>query len=273
MNHKYLCCVVKLFIVLSSCNSNAQEIELMGVIQSFSNEISDVLVINLNSKKSTITNAKGGFTIAVNKNDTLQFSAITYVTKKVMITDSILDQGMMIVVLKEKTINLEEVVVRPYDLTGNINGDIQKIKLSPVIKASSLGLPEAKLKVKTKNERLLFEANHGKAVKIQGTPFGVGLIVNVHKILNKISGRTKSLKGRVALDEKVKVEDEIINMFSEIEIAEELQIPQSHVERFLQYAMNQEAFTELIDAKNAFQVWEYIKDSSLSYKKEHGLGE
>ncbi|WP_271765457.1 carboxypeptidase-like regulatory domain-containing protein [Aquimarina algiphila] len=262
-----------LLVSLTSSIGCAQEHveELIGKVQSLNHDISNVLIINLNNKKTTITNAKGLFKLEVNVNDTLQFSAVHYSTKEIMVTKAMLHQKMIFIDLQEKVIDLDEVTIQPHNLTGNIHLDAQRFDSKPVINSSSLGLPQAKVKVKTKNERLLFEADDGKFVKLQGSPFGVGITVNTHKIMNRISGKTKALKNRLVLDEHIKIEKQIANMFPTVAYSKELGIPQTHIEDFLSFCIHQTDFPKPSDTKNPLQIWEYIKGKSNTYKKSNGL--
>ena len=167
--------------------SQENVVELTGIITNPNYTVSDILVVNINSKKSTITDIKGFFSIEVKLQDTLQFSAVNYRKKEIVITDEILNQKTIQVDLEEKIVNLDEVVILPHNLTGKVALDIKIFDTKPVITSSSLGLPKANINVKTKNERLLFEADDGKLIKF----YGIAATINVTKLLNKISGRTK----------------------------------------------------------------------------------
>lgn len=241
--------------------------ELTGKVKSSGTEASNILIINLNSRESTITNTKGEFNIEVKLKDIIKFIAIHYKTKEIVITDTILNQKTILVDLKEKVINLDEVVILPHNLTGRIDLDIKKIDTKPIITSSSLGLPKANIKVKTKNERLLFEADNGKLIKF----YGIAASINVTKLLNKISGRTKKLKDHILLDKHIKIENEIDNLFSKNILSEELGIPQMKIADFLGFCINQPDFSKLTETTNALQIFEYFKSKSYEYKKANGL--
>ncbi len=256
-------------ILLSSIIGYSQDniVELTGKVKNTKAEISNILIINLNSKESTITNVKGEFSIEVKLKDTIKFSAIHYRPKEIIITDTILNKKIIVVNLEEKIINLEEVKIRPHNLTGRAAIDIKTFETQPIITPSSLGLPEANIKVKTKNERLLFEADDGKLIKF----YGVAATINVTKLLNKISGRTKMLKDHVQLDKHIKIENEIAKLFSKKVLSEELGIPTTYVENFLDFCVNQKDFPEYSETVNALKILEYLKNKSQVYKKINKL--
>lgn len=259
-----LCILPVSYKALSQENSRL----INGRVISPKNDVSNVLIINLNSKKSAITDSLGLFTIEAQLRDLIRFTSVQYISKEIVITDSIFLKNFMDVHLEENVIPLNEVIVTPHSLTGNIAQDLRKITTKPSITAAYLRLPQADVKVKTKNERLLLEADRGKFAKMQGSPFGVGVIFNIHKILNRISGKTKALKYRLVLDKNDKTRKQIVNLFSRKDLSEELGIPEIHIDNFLTFCLIQADFPK---TSNALQVWEYFKNKSIEYKKSNSI--
>jgi len=118
------------------------------------------------------------------------FSAVQFKKKQLIVTKEIISQKIIYVLLEDAVTELEEVVVKPFYLSGNIGDDLKTLKIEPVVTASTLGLPNANVLPITKAERELFEAKSG------------GGLIPLNPILNGISGRTKMLKKRVARNKK-----------------------------------------------------------------------
>ncbi|GAB5475842.1 MAG: hypothetical protein Mars2KO_39410 [Maribacter sp.] len=246
--------------------------------------MSNILIVNLNSKESTITDSLGQFTIEVRLKDTLQITAVQYVTSKITITDAIFAKNSVVITLLENVINLKEVTVTPYNLTGKIDLDIERLGLEPTVTSSSLGLPNADVEVMSQSERLLLEADrgkyvrlgtmddHGKLIQILGYAT-ISVIINTHKIMNRASGRTKSLEERVARDEQMTMEKEIITKFSKQTIAETFDIPLTHVDGFLTYCMSQTDFLAVAQQENSIEIWEYLKARSIEFKETNSSKE
>ncbi|QKX07332.1 hypothetical protein HN014_21260 [Aquimarina sp. TRL1] len=248
------------------CMGHAQEhFELTGKIQGKDSDITGVLVFNLNTNKHTITDKDGVFTIDVNVSDTIRLTAVQYDTKQIVITDNIIRQKTILIELHERTISLDEVVITPFSLFNSEKDTI--LFISP----SSLGLPNNKIKAKTKNERLLFEADHGKFIEFGASPFGVGVAVNLNKILNRLSGRTKKLKHRLTLDKNTSIEKEIIAVFPKKTIAEAFGIPYINIDDFISFCIHQTDFHLLYNTKSVLDVFEYMKNKSREYKKANGI--
>ncbi|MDV7140163.1 hypothetical protein R3X28_14825 [Maribacter sp. TH_r10] len=253
-----------LLIILTSISGMGQERPriLKGAVKSLRNDVSNLLIVNLNSKKSTITDTLGLFSIEVKLKDTLQVSAVQYQTKEFIITDTIINQNLVVINLSENVINLNEVTVTPYNLTGKIDLDIERLGLKPVVTSSSLGLPNANIEVMTQSERLLLEADRGKYVYY----YGIALVINTHKIMNKLSGRTKSFEDMIARDENMELEKKIISKFSKKTLSESFDIPEANIDGFLTYCLIQEDFPSLSN-KSTTEVWKYLKTKSMAFKE------
>ncbi|MFS4449149.1 hypothetical protein [Maribacter sp. 2307UL18-2] len=273
-------------LAISSFSGFGQEITtaLEGRVRSLRNDVSNILIVNLNSKESTITDSLGQFTIEVRLKDTLQITAVQYVTSKITITDAIFAKNSVVITLLENVINLKEVTVTPYNLTGKIDLDIERLGLEPTVTSSSLGLPNADIEVMSQSERLLLEADrgkyvrlgtmddHGKLIQILGYAT-ISVIINSHKIMNRASGRTKSLEERVARDEQMTMEKEIITKFSKQTIVETFDIPLTHVDGFLTYCMSQTDFLAVAQQENSIEIWEYLKARSIEFKETNSSKE
>jgi hypothetical protein len=195
--------------------------------------------------------------------DSIQFTAVQYLTKNIIITDAIFDQKTILVNLVESIINLNEVTVTPYNLSGNLNLDMERLNIEPTVNSSTLGLTNADLEIMTQSERLLLEADRGKYVHY----YGIALVINTHKILNKLSGRTKTLEDMVARDENMELENEIISKFSKQSMSESFDIQQNNIDGFLVFCLSQTDFTKLSKASSTEVIWEYFKVKSIEFKK------
>ena len=279
-----ICCLFYIFLNPNSSFGQEKIITLRGKVQNLSNDVSNVLVVNLNSKKSTITDSVGLFSIAVRLRDTVRFTAVQYLTKEIIVADASFNENLVVINLVENIINLNEVTVTPYNLTGRIDLDVERLGIEPVVTSSKLGLPNANVEIMTQSERLLLEADRGKYVRLatiedRGKLLEVlgyatlSVIINTHKIMNRASGRTKSLQERVARDENMAMEEEIIAKFSKKTISQNFDIPEANIDGFLTYCLFQKDFSKLSNAGNTDEIWEYLKTKSSGFKETDVLKE
>ncbi|EDM43195.1 hypothetical protein SCB49_11989 [unidentified eubacterium SCB49] len=89
--------------------------------------LENVNVVNLNEVKGTTTSQKGVFKIQAKVNDTLYFSYLGFKSIRVRVTNDWLKFGDIKVKMTELGIALEEVVVRPVNLTGYVEVDAKII--------------------------------------------------------------------------------------------------------------------------------------------------
>ena len=179
-------CIALLILLLSFCKVNSQSVEIFGKVESKA-DVENIHVINKTEKLFTATNRNGEFKMTVNLNDTLLFSSIQHTSKEVVITNNIILSRSLIVKLDEQINELDEVIVGKV-LTGDLLSDINSIEGDPPINFFDVGIPGYKGKKATQSERRLHEATTG------------GGFIPLNPILNAISGRTKMLKKRIALE-------------------------------------------------------------------------
>ncbi|WP_299189638.1 carboxypeptidase-like regulatory domain-containing protein [uncultured Aquimarina sp.] len=93
-------------------------------------DVEGVVVYNLTTKKGTITDDKGNFRISVGTNDKIEVIAMQYQKFVVLIDKGVLNNRRLNIFLNESVNLLDEVIVTPYDLLGNVSIDVKKIDVS-----------------------------------------------------------------------------------------------------------------------------------------------
>jgi hypothetical protein len=227
---------------------------LEGKVQGTDKDLADVYVMNLTAKKATITDAHGYFSIVAHLNDTLVFTALQYKRKELVVSLEMLSSKNITVPLEDAITQLDEVVVMPYNLTGDMGRDLRSLNVGPITTASTLGLPNAYVKPPTKAERELFEATTG------------GGIIPLNPILNAISGRTKMLKQRIARDEKYGRTQRVRDFYADSLYTKRLQIPQDKIEDFMYFCEVDPQFGVVVDTHDRLKIWEFLKQKSIEYR-------
>ncbi|WP_411767908.1 hypothetical protein [Winogradskyella sp. A3E31] len=223
-------------------------------------DVDGIHVLNKTALKYTITEVNGSFIIPVKMGDTLTVTGIKYITKEVIITESILDREFLEVRLEERVNQLDQVIVGKI-LTGNLGSDIRNSDAKTDIDFYDLGIPGYTGPRMTQNEQKLYDADNGKIAAI-GILYGG---VNVHKLLNKISGRTKKLKDIVALDAKnqcmLQFKDLYANaLFEKESLAESLQMD------YFYFCSDDPNFDKICDDNNPLEQMEFLQKKLLTYK-------
>ena len=122
-----------ILLVLLSCSiAYAQDEEIINgtVLNDATDEpLENVNIVNLNSVRGASTDREGKFTIRASVNDTLYFSYLGFKSIRVRVTNDWLKYGDIKVKMTELGIALEEVVVRPVELTGYVEVDARLIPI------------------------------------------------------------------------------------------------------------------------------------------------
>lgn len=247
--------------LLISCAAGAQTFfsnKLEGRVYSAANEVADINVQNISANRGTITDANGFFAITANLNDTLIFSAVQFRKKEVVLTKEILAIGFLNVSLEEALTELDEVVVTPYNLSGDINKDLEIIETKPVVTASTLGLPNAYVKPISKAERELYAATANP-------------LMSIDPLINAITGRTKMLKKRVARNKLYSRTAQVKAFYADSLFQADLKIPEEKIDDLLYFCEIDSTFQAAVDSKDKLKIWEYIRKKSIVYRKNNKL--
>ena len=102
-----------------------------------------VHILNLNNVIGTTTDNNGNFEIPVQVNDTLYFSYLGYKSLKVAVTNDMIKFENSKFQLTELAFALEEIILRPYLLTGYLDIDVKSVPVNNAGRYRILGLSNA----------------------------------------------------------------------------------------------------------------------------------
>ena len=230
-----------------------------GRVVSTSNELSGISVQNTSRGYATITDEEGFFDIRALPNDSLFLSGVAFKEKIFVVTQAHAQQQLVYVPLEEKIVALDEVVLMPYNLSGNLKNDAASLGPQQVVTASTLGLPNANVKPLMQSERLLREAAMPK--------FNLGMLLTVpfNPIINEITGRTKMLRKRVARDKRYLLSEQMRQIFPDSLYVKKLNVPPSKLADFFYFCEIDERFMTLSKTDNPLLIWEFLKEKSEIY--------
>jgi hypothetical protein len=102
----------------------------------------NVNIINLNKVRGAMSDAKGYFEIVVMPNDTLHLSLLGFQPLNVRVTNDWIKNKSTRIQLTERAIALEEVIIRPFNLTGYLEIDAKIIQVKENYRYSISGLTQ-----------------------------------------------------------------------------------------------------------------------------------
>ncbi len=242
----YFRVIIIFYLCISSIQiySQKERTLISGEVKNDSAVVENVHIINLSSNRGSLSNQNGKFKISVKENDTLRFSDIQFLTKEIIITNRIIAKKYLIILLKPKNNELDEIV-----LTESKN------------MAKALGLPNAGKKPLNKLERNLnYYSQASTPIVILLALLGKG--GGIDDIYNIISGnRKKDRKLKKLLDDDKKSESNqeyvqsIRLHFQDEFFVETIHIPKGKIDAFINYCLskniiflfNKTRYLEIID--------------------------
>lgn len=252
---------VVVFFLLLAFAAHGQSLvsrELEGKVYSEDGDVAATHVLNTTTERAAITDLNGYFKITVALNDTIVFSAVQYKRKEIVITQSILDSKFINVPLENTLTELDEVVVMPYNLTGDMSRDADRLGKERIITASTLGLPNAYVKPLTKAERQLYAAT--------ANPY-----MSFDPLINAITGRTKYLKNQVKREKAYSRTERVKAFYHDSLIVADLKIPQEKIDDFMYFCEIDSSFQTTVDTHDRLKIWEFMVNKGELYRENNKL--
>ena len=244
-----------LFIIIFCCGkiySQEEGSKLIGIVENESSKkvMSGVHVINTSKVIGVITNNEGVFELEVSPNDTLYFSYIGYKPLKILVNNDMIKFKNTKFQLTELAYALEEVVVKPYQLTGYLEIDIKSVPINPAGRYRIAGLPNSGYEAGNKNKSSISKA--------------LGAIFDPVDYLYNLFGKNPRQMKKI---EKMKKDKEIKNLlaskFDRVIIGQLLNVNLVEIEEILINCNYSNAF---IKNANDLQILEAISECYNEYR-------
>lgn len=236
----------------SQDNKNEEEVkQLKAVVQNAQTDqpMESVHVVNLNEVVGTITNEKGEFNIPAKVNDTLFITFLGFKSQKVRVTNDMFKFKDTKISLTELAYALEEVIVRPYSLTGYLEIDVKNLPLNNAFQYSISGLSVG------------YEAgskNPSAVTKV------LGAILNPADLLRNLFGKKPNQMRKLRqMKEDDQIRDLLASKFDRETLTELLQLEKVDIEDILNNCNYSKSF---ITTANDLQILDAISGCYEDYK-------
>lgn len=231
-------------------------------------DLEGISVYNKSSQKGTITDAKGVFQIKVGLNDRVLFSALQFQKFTVIVDEEILEIQQMKIYVNPAVMQLDEVIVKPHDLTGNIYIDVSRIKTTDL--ALDLNLSWESMEFDYE-----FSADQSSAVENSALrevqPAGLNILFPFALLADLLfkSDAKSGRKNIMTSLEEMKLKDgstiAIKQRFPESYFTETLKIKKTDIDSFL-YFVNENGFTtELLRENNELKLMDFLEKQQNIY--------
>ncbi|MEX0274818.1 MAG: carboxypeptidase-like regulatory domain-containing protein [Flavobacteriaceae bacterium] len=202
-------------------------------------------VINTTTERATITDENGEFSIWAKNGDQLVFTALNYQLEVVRVTDEIIAKNRLVVEVKEKITELEEVVVTPEDQ--------QRF-------------------VELKNEELkeyTYETDRSSEVEniaLSQSERGLQDGLNLKNIFMSVYRAMK--KDKPQDTESIKMSEVMRQVYDDEFFVADLKLPQDKIDAFLQYCDAQNPERTLFKKSNEFQLIDFLVTQSQRFREQ-----
>ena len=244
-----------LFITLTISNltfSQEQIQNVRGKVQSETSEVilQNVHVLNLTKVKGTISNVKGEFEIEAKVNDTLYFSYIGYKPLKIVVTNDLIRFDDNTIELTELAFALEEIIIKPYKLTGYLEIDVKNAPVNTATRYRIIGLPN-----------LGYEAGRRSRSGISKV---IGAIFNPADFLNNLFRKKSSKMDKLRLmREDIEIKNLLSTKFDREVLVQLLGVEKVEIDESLRNCNFSDTF---IQQANYLQIMQVLNECYDEYK-------
>ncbi len=211
--------------------------------------LESVHIVNLNKVRGTITNNKGEFSISAAVNDTIYFSYLGFKSQKIRVTNDMFKFKDTKIALTELAYALEEVIVRPYQLTGYLEIDVKNIPINNAYQYSISGL------------NVGYEAGNKNPSAVTKV---LGAILNPADLLRNLFGKKPNqMKKLRQVKEDDAIRDLLASKFDRETLIELLQIEKMDIDDILNNCSYSKSF---ITTANDLQILDAISSCYEEFK-------
>ena len=272
---KQLLIILFFIFSISAFSQEIERIKISGKITSSKGEdVEGINIYNKSSQKGTITSITGEFEIMVAKNDRVLISAMQFQNFTIIIDEGIIESKMVNILMNPVINQLDEVLVSPYDLSGNIVADVKRINVTSVSNEFDLSYktmefeyefsPDAQTSVKGNKAE---EAFHNGQEQYGGDLIGLaGLLVSAFVPINK--SKSKPRTKREVISEVDMITNAVQHRFGVAYISENFDIPEEKVNEFIYFVEENGIDRNLLKSENELLLIDFLDTQSKAFLKQ-----
>jgi len=230
-----------------------------GVVVNEAKGIENVKITNLTIKKYTVSDKNGEFYVEAREKDTLLFSLLGFKAKKYVIPLHKFNQ--LQIEFDPEINNLEEVIITPHTLTGNLEKDYKNIKTTTMTTGdlTKLGPSMYAYDDKSSPANTLMPGYYDPRYMMDLMAVG-GKIIRLFK---KPNPKTKAPLFTSKEIFPVAIRQRIPNSF----FSKTLQLKDEEIGLFLSYCEKDPKAVSLLEVKNEFDLIDFLVSKNKEYQK------
>ncbi len=244
---------------------------LRGKIAVDSFDVENILVYNVSSKEKVMTNRDGKFSIFARTTDTLFFESSSYVSQKYILTQKDFWKDELEIKLHINITELDEVIISPYSLTGDLIIDTKRIQ---VYGEAFLGIDASVVKhyeddITSQTPVNIAMPNSfapGASVDIIAIGTGIGKLLGINRN-SKTHSEQVYEERRIRDLQSKSFSEHILKRFSHNFFIETLKIKSEDIPIFMNFSeLNIYELSSLLKAENELKLIEYLVNKAVEFK-------
>lgn len=237
------------------------------VVDSF--DVENISVVNISSNIVAITDLDGKFSVKAKPTDTLYFKGPSFITKEYVLTQKDFWLEELEIRLYVKVTELNEILITPYTLTGDLNEDTKRIQVY------GEGFSKIDMRIKHYEDDVRMGTPINTALPNQFAPAGISFLplINGLSSLLGIKGNPKKNSERVFEERRIRdlqsksFSEHILERFSHNFFVETLKIKNEEIPMFMSFSeLNVYELSSLLKPENELQLIEYLINKSVEFK-------
>ena len=215
-------------------------------------------VVNTTAQKAAVTGPTGLFQIAVKKGDTLEFTSLQFQDFKIVVDKGVVNTGQINVFISEAVNVLPEVMVTPYDLSGNVRVDVE------IIPVEELDLP-------TKTAVDINPYNHqfrpDSLVSPPNPAMRESMIYSGGDFASVFRNIFTPRRVVTEVEREKQLNEKLLQLRDDSFYKEQLNLTQDELKPFFYFAAENGLTEDMLEPKNELQLIEFLVAQSQKFKQ------
>jgi hypothetical protein len=259
-----------LSVTILSFSQDIKRIEISGKIVVNSEDLENVTIFNASSNRGTLTDENGKFKIEVALFDILEVHALQFQDFTVAVDKNIINSKKATIFLVEKVNKLDEVLILPYDLTGNLLADMESVKtFNPDLDAIYFGIGDISAYEFPDDEKSEVEniAARGPENHIRYQMDGAAL---VGMLLTPLFKSIKESKEKKQQETIALYSNSLRDYYSSHYLTDNFKIPEDKMDDFVVYVESHGLDYSMLNKGKELEFLEFLTQKSDEYLKSQG---
>jgi hypothetical protein len=263
--------LLTIFTLLPLCilSQDIERILISGKVTApIGEDIEGITIYNVSSQKGTVTSSEGLFELMVTENDRISVTALQFSTFIVIVDKGVVKNKRMGIYLNPVVNQLEEVIVRPYDLLGNVTADVNKIKTANVVPQWDLSYESLEYGYEfSADQYTAVEGNKAEEAYFNGPRFVggdfIGLAAGLASLL--LPKKKKKTSKEVNEDQNY-IARSLRQRFSNSYLMSNFGIQEEQANDFIYYVEENGMQSSWLKEENEIRLLDFMYQKSVAYK-------